>query len=104
MGSYILYMAGKAHLDNFFILIIYIMSKLSQIDASNLTVGPTSMYDSSVALKNHIRKRINHDGKRAQSFGHNGKNNQTSGIKGTGTDHVYFMNLFPSTTLCKASP
>ena len=71
------------------------MSKLSQIDAANLTVGPTSMYDSSVALKNHIRKRINHDGKRAQAFGHNGKNNQTSGIKGTGTDHVYFMNLFP---------
>lgn len=87
-------MVAKAHLDNFYILILY-MSKLSEINASNLTVGPTSMYDSSVALKNHIRKRINHDGKRAQTFGHNGKNNQTSGIHGNGTDRVYFMNLFP---------
>ena len=87
-------MVAKAHLDNFYILILY-MSKLSEINASNLTVGPTSMYDSSVALNNHIRKRINHNGKRAQAYGHNGKNNQTSGIHGTGTDRVYFMSLFP---------
>ena len=71
------------------------MSKLDQINSANLTVGPTSMYDSSVALKNHIRKRINHNGKRAQAYGVNAKNNQTSGINGSGTDRVYFMNLFP---------
>jgi len=89
-----LYTVEKAHLDNFYILIVY-MSKLDQINSANLTVGPTSMYDSSVALKNHIRKRINNNGKRAQAYGLNAKNNQTSGINGTGTDRVYFMSLFP---------
>ena len=33
------------------------MSKLDQINQANLTVGPTSMYDSSVAMKNALRKR-----------------------------------------------
>ena len=38
------------------------MSKLDQINQANLTVGPTSMYDSSVAMKNALRKRMNHKG------------------------------------------
>lgn len=71
------------------------MSKLDQINASNLTVGPTSMYDSSVAMKNLIRKRMNFQGKRAQAFGVNAKTNQISGINGSHSDHVFYMSLFP---------
>jgi len=71
------------------------MSKLQQISQANLTVGPTSMYDSSVAMKNTLRKRMNFQGKRAQAFGHNGKNNQISGVTGNHSDHIFYMNLFP---------
>ena len=71
------------------------MSKLDQINQANLTVGPTSMYDSSVAMKNALRKRMNFQGKRAQAFGVNAQNKQISGVNGDHSDHVFYMNLFP---------
>ena len=71
------------------------MSKLDQINQANLTVGPTSMYDSSVAMKNTLRKRMNFQGKRAQAFGVNAQNKQISGVNGDHSDHVFYMNLFP---------
>ena len=71
------------------------MSKLDQINQANLTVGPTSMYDSSVAMKNALRKRMNFQGKRAQAFGVNAQNKQISGVNGAHSDHVFYMNLFP---------
>lgn len=71
------------------------MSKLDQINQANLTVGPTSMYDSSVAMKNALRKRMNHKGKRAQAYGVNAQVNQISGVNGDHSDHVFYMNLFP---------
>ena len=71
------------------------MSKLHQINKANLTVGPTSMYDSSVAMKNQQRKRMNFKGKRAQAFGVNAQNKQISGVNGAHSDHVFYMNLFP---------
>ena len=70
-------------------------SKLDQINQANLTVGPTSMYDSSVAMKNTLRKRMNFQGKRAQAFGVNAQNKQISGVNGDHSDHVFYMNLFP---------
>ena len=70
-------------------------SKLDQINAANLTVGPTSMYDSRVAMKNALRKRMNFQGKRAQAFGVNAQINQISGVRGDHSDHVFYMNLFP---------
>ena len=70
-------------------------SKLDQINAANLTVGPTSMYDSSVAMKNALRKRMNFQGKRAQAYGVNAQNKQISGVNGDHSDHVFYMNLFP---------
>lgn len=71
------------------------MSKLNKINQANLTVGPTSMYDSSVAMKNTLRKRMNFQGKRAQAYGVNAQNNQISGVNGAHSDHVFYMNLFP---------
>jgi hypothetical protein len=71
------------------------MSKLNKINQANLTVGPTSMYDSSVAMKNTLRKRMNFQGKRAQAYGVNAQNNQISGVNGNHSDHVFYMNLFP---------
>ena len=71
------------------------MSKLDQINQANLTLGPTSMYDSSVAMKNALRKRMNFQGKRAQAFGVNAQVNQISGVRGDHSDHVFYMNLFP---------
>ena len=71
------------------------MSKLDKINQANLTVGPTSMYDSSVAMKNTLRKRMNFQGKRAQAYGVNAQNNQISGVNGDHSDHVFYMNLFP---------
>lgn len=71
------------------------MSKLDKISQANLTVGPTSMNDSSVAMKNTLRKRMNFQGKRAQAFGVNAQNNQISGVNGDHSDHIFYMNLFP---------
>ena len=71
------------------------MSKLNKINQANLTVGPTSMYDSSVAMKNTLRKRMNFQGKRAQAYGVNAQNKQISGVNGDHSDHVFYMNLFP---------
>mgnify|MGYP004488878913 CR=1 FL=1 len=71
------------------------MSKLNKINQANLTVGPTSMYDSSVAMKNALRKRMNFQGKRAQAYGVNAQNKQISGVNGDHSDHVFYMNLFP---------
>tara|TARA_B100001029_G_scaffold179096_1_gene187472 strand:- start:218 stop:550 length:333 start_codon:yes stop_codon:yes gene_type:complete len=83
------------------------VNKISTYDNFNKKVGPTSMYDSSIALKNTIRRRLNtasnpgtNGPKRAQAFGIKGPNLpngqiQTSGIKGNHSDHIYFVGLFP---------
>ena len=83
------------------------VNNIATYHSMNKNIGPTSMYDSSVALKNTIRRRLNTASnkgttgpKRAQAFGIKGPKLpndqiQVSGIKGDHSDHVYFVNLFP---------
>ena len=71
------------------------VNKISTYENLDKNVGPTALYDSSLARNNAIRRRINSNAKRAQIFGVNNQVHQISGVRNDSQNHTFFVGLFP---------
>ena len=71
------------------------VNKITTYENLDKNVGPTALYDSSLARNNAIRKRINSKAKRAQVFGVNNQVKQISGVRNDSQNHTFFVGLFP---------
>jgi hypothetical protein len=71
------------------------VNKIVTYESLDKNYGPTSMYDSSAARHNAIRKRLNTKAKRAQVYGVNNHVKQISGVRNDSQNHTFFVGLFP---------
>ena len=71
------------------------VNKITTYENLDKNYGPTSMYDSSAARHNSIRRRVNHKAKRAQIYGVNNHVKQISGVRNDSQNHTFFVGLFP---------
>ncbi len=78
-------------------------NNIATYESLDKNVGPTSMYDSSIAKNNAIRRRLNTKAKRAQVFGVNNQVHQISGVRNDSQNHTFFLSIFPRMRLNHAT-